>query len=961
MMPERRPIKVVFVHGLFSSPEVWDRFVRLIDEDPELGGWVTTHCFRYPSRLFRIRPDRRIGDLNDAADLLRTDLSVRLRDAEAIVLVTHSQGGLVAQFMLARSLNRAEGQELARIKQIVMFACPNSGSEFFLAIRRAARFWNHPQERQLRPFNAAVAETQRLVFRAVVRAQAHTDTECPIHIAAYCGASDNIVPRVSAEFMWPDTGTVEGDHFAVIQPDSSNALSYKVLKKALMAVTGQGDSPPTDIAETPTERNAGVSVTPPFGRRGHQLRGRESLMSAISSSDARVHVLAGMGGSGKSRLALELADQARRAGHQVWWVGMTRVSSSMREVANQLGVPEGLVERAWRGAGSAADLVWRALDAQPEPWLLIFDNADEPQRLGPAGGQVSDGTGWLREPANPAGQVIVTSRDRNEATWGTWSAVHVVPPLTDEDGALMLADIAGPAGGSSEQARLLCAELGGLPLALRAAADYVKLVASSTAPASGTAGVTDFASYRAYVKARFEAPPGAPSQDLDERDGREIMRQVSDISLELLGHRGLAQAGPLLRLFACLNIAPIPYQVLLGTGLIADSPLFAEFSEQQRTAVLNALADLGLVEQRVLPNIGDPSISRVLSLHPVVHGILRDDEDVRQRRADYYGLNARMLLAAADGHDPDQPESWVIWDVLAPHTLEVARATLLGPSTVPDRGVITLALELARLTCRYLIVTGLIGPAEDLVQPMVTRCAAFGCQPDDRGILGLRHEQARIALERGDPGEAEAELRRVIVARERILGADHPDTLASQHKLAKAILEQDRWAEAEPLLRSIVARENTVRGPEHSDTMVVRHSLARAILAQHRAAEAEQELRDILAVRNRIWSPATPETLYVRQTLARSLLEQGKTEAADTEIQDTLRIAAARPDAPLAMSLRYTHVEVLLMQNRVPEAIRALEKLHEDRRRVLGPTHPDTLRTSAFLGRVRQVPGPPPG
>lgn len=955
-MAERRPIKVVFVHGLFSSPKVWNRFRRLIDDDPELAGWVTTYCFRYPSPFFRIRPDRRIGDLNDAADLLRTDLSVRLRDAEAIVLVTHSQGGLVAQFMLARSLSRAEGQELARIKQIVMFACPNSGSEFFLAIRRAAKFWNHPQERQLRPFSAAVAETQRLVFRAVVHTQAHTDTECPIPIAAYCGASDNIVPRVSAESMWPVTGTVDGDHRSIIQPANSGELSYKVLKALLMAVASRSDSPQAAIGEPPAERNAGVSVAPPFGRMDPRLRGRETLISAIGSSEARVQVLAGMGGSGKSRLALELADQARRAGRQVWWVNMTRVSSSMREVANQLGVPEGQVERAWKGAGSAADLVWRFLDTQSQPWLLIFDDADEPRRLGPADGPVSDGTGWLREPASPAGRVIVTSRDRNQDSWGTWSAVHVVLPLTDEDGALLLADIAGPEGGSPEQARLLSAELGGLPLALRAAADYVKSVTSSTARAPGMAGVADFASYRGYVKERFEAPPRAPSQDLNEPASQEIMRQVSGISLELLEHRGRAQAGPLLKLFACLNIAPIPYDVLLSTGVIAGSPLFAGFTGQQQTAVLDALADLGLIERRVLDNIEDPSISRVLSLHPVVHGILREDGDVRQRRADYYGLNARMLLTATESHNPDEPESWVIWDVLAPHTIEVTRAALL----LPDRGVIALALKLARLTSRYLIVTGLIGPAKDLVEPIVADCAGFGYPEDDPAILGLRHEQARIALERGDPGAAEAELRRVIAARTQILDEYHPDTLASQHKLAKAILEQDRWAEAEPLLRTIVANENSVRGPKHSDTMVVRHSLARAILAQDRAGEAEEMLRDILQVRNQKWSPATPETLYVRQTLARSLLEQNKVEDADNEIRDALRIADARPDAPLTMSLRYTRTEVLLMQDRVPEAIRELEQLLADRTRVLGPTHPETSRTGEALAKARQVPGPPP-
>jgi hypothetical protein len=60
------------------------------------------------------------------------------------------------------------------------------------------------------------------------------------------------------------------------------------------------------------------------------------------------------------------------------------------------------------------------------------------------------------------------------------------------------------------------------------------------------------------------------------------------------------------------------------------------------------------------------------------------------------------------------------------------------------------------------------------------------------------------------------------------------------------------------------------------------------------------------------------------------------------------------------MSLRYTRTEVLLMQDRVPEAIRELEQLLADRTRVLGPTHPETSRTGEALAKARQVPGPPP-
>ncbi|MFD0568429.1 tetratricopeptide repeat protein [Kitasatospora gansuensis] len=610
-----------------------------------------------------------------------------------------------------------------------------------------------------------------------------------------------------------------------------------------------------------------------------------------------MHVLAGLGGSGKSRLALEIAHRAQQAGRRVWWVSVPQLNSGMREVANQLGAPGQQVDRAWLGEGSPTDLTWRMLDAWPEDWLLVFDNADDPQRLGPLAGPVSDGTGWLREPATARGSVIVTTRDGRESTWGAWSAVHPVPPLAADDAAVMLVNRAGESAGSYEQARRLAAELGGLPIALRAAADYLRTVAR-TRVWPGTAGITDFEDYRAAVKRRFESPPGAYDRELNEPLGLEIVQNVFDLSLDLLAQRGLTQAAPLLKLLACLDMAPIPYQALLGTGVLAESPLFSDFTPMKRVSVLDALADLGLIEPHLLREPQDPTLRNVVSLHPLVHGILRDDQDVRRRRLDYYGLNVRMLLAATERADPDLPDGWLVWGVVAPHAVSVARSALLGSERLGDRQVVAAALEIARRTARYLIAAGLVGPARDLVLPIVAGCGSFGFRETDREILGLRHEKARIDLERGDPVRAEAELRLVIAERTRLLGAEATETLASRHKLAKAMLDQGRWAEAEPMLLSIARVEDEVSGPEHSDTMFVKHSLARAVLALGRAVEAERMLRQVLLIGNRIWSPTAPATLYVRQTLARSLLEQGRPEAAAEEIAEALSLAP-RPDAPL--------------------------------------------------------------
>jgi hypothetical protein len=801
------------------------------------------------------------------------------------------------------------------------------------------------------------------VLDKIVNATESSETQCHIPIMPCAGTTDNIVPPTSATWVFPSKEIVDGDHSSIIKPRDGRASSFLVLKKALMHVADRTMRPEVESGEPPPERLTSVSIVPPFGRRDTPLQGREQQIHSIMADDAepRVHLLIGLPGSGKSRLALEVAYRARQLDRRVWWVEVTRLNSCMRELANQLGASESQIEFAWRGEGSPPDLVWRLLDEFPEPWVLIFDNADDPRLLGPPDGPVSDGTGWLRPVDTENGMVVVTSRDHDQATWGDWHSQHLVKPLDEAEGAAMLMDRTGDMGGTREDARQLSIALGGLPLALRAAADYVKWVAGSKVW-PGETGIRDFSSYLAAVKKRFESPPGIG--DLSESMGLEIVEHGFGLSLDLLADRGLPQAAPLLKLFACLSIAPIPYAVLMQDDVIAENSLFTRFTAGGQRAVLEGLDNLGLIELDVQEGISDRKLAYVLSLHPIVHGILRDDKDVQQRRADYYGLNLRMLLAATNAYDPDLPENWTMWNAVAPHAIETVRATLLGKPKLADQGVIVSALELARTTSRYLIMAGLLRPVETFLPPIIDECAIFGFDKNDREILALRHERGRMALERGDPEAAEAELRQVIAARKRVIGTDDPDTWASRHKLAKAILEQGRWGEAEALLRAIVDAENDIRGPEHSDTMVVRHSLARAILAQSRPYEAELMLRDILEIRYRLWSLKSPETLIARQTLARSLSEQGKWVEAESEVRTALAETADRPDSPASMFLRHTLTSALLGQGHTQEAHDVASALLRDRQRVLGADHPETERTNVLLGRIctlldRSVPDNP--
>ncbi|MFF4756157.1 alpha/beta fold hydrolase [Streptomyces sp. NPDC002514] len=981
-------VHLVLVHGLFSSAKVWDTFATLIRTDPELADRVDVHPFEYDSPLVRLRPDRRVAETDDIADQLGTFLETRLPDAERIVLVTHSQGGLVVQRFLARKLWHGEGADLARIKNFTMFACPNTGSGFFLTVRKWLKIWRNPQEQQLRPFDRAVTEAQRTVLSAVVHARGHSDQECPIPVRAYGGTSDEIVPPVVARGVFPKGGVITADHFSIVQPADRTSASYLAVRAAVLEAARDAPEPadalpaPTDARPLvvprpgiPADGAPGRTDTtavedpdlapfppPPYAQlEDGQLKGedRRRLVAHLLSGQARrnVHVVAGLGGSGKSRIALEAADRARRAGHRVWWVSAPELNLRMRMIARDLGAPSITVERAWL-VGTAMDLVWTLLDACPDPWLLVFDNADDPERLGPRDGPVVGGSSWLRTPRNAQGTVIVTSRVRSRSAWGDAAYIHQVLPLDEDDGASMLLERTGGLGGTNEEARKLSRQLGGLPLALRQAADVIKTVHQSKV--SLDSDIRDFEAFRRTVAPREDAVADQDGPHLSELLGKEIVEKVCGIGLDLLTQHELPQAPALLKVLACLSIAPVPYRCLLTDTVLAQSPLFPGATPASISAALAGLEELGLVDAYEREGVTDRRLAGLLTLHPVVHGVLREDEEVQRRPADHYGLAVRMLRSVTLHCNPDHPANWPLWEALSPHALEVSRACLLGDLKLSDRTVRTEALELARLTARYLIATGLLGPAYDLVVPLVERCTCYGFDSDDREILGLRHEQGRIHLDREQLPQAEEVLALVVRARTRILGEDHADTLASRHKLARTINEQSgREREAEVMLRSIVEAENEVRGPEHYDTLVVRHTLARTMVALGSHQEAEAEARKILSIsRRNHWPPATPETLRVQETLTHALLRQDRGDEAEQVIREALRDASQPVDSNLVMRLRFTFVLVLLgIRGRTPEAVNELRALVHDLDRVVNTEHPLSVQARGLLETaVREMP-----
>jgi len=939
-MPSR--VHVLFVHGLFSGPDTWSRFLDLIGGDPDLA-FVETHTMQYFTPKARLRPDRRIPDFADLAAQLSTRLKAEdLREARSVVLVAHSQGGLVVQKFLASATIRGQARDLARIRQIVLYACPTLGSPFFAKTRRIAFGARHPQERRLRLLDGEVFEAHQLVLRNVVNADAITDYTCPIPVTAVVGGEDNIVPRIEATGWFPTTETVPADHFSILKPAGHSAMEYQILKPALLAAAdSERPGPAVGTGPDAVEQQAiQFSVEPPAGLG--RLRGRDKLVNALMAPGrSRVHVLSGMSGIGKTHIAAEVAARRKEEGWNVWWVSVPRLAPRMREVAHLLGLPRGEIDEAWRGERSQTDLVWRGLGNHDRPWLLVFDGATGPAELGGR-----DGTGWVRDLTSPRGSVIVTARGGHDDVWGPWCRIHQVEPLSEYDGADVLLDVAGPDCGGVEQARQLSRALGGLPLALRAAASRVRSVSTGKVFFSEP-GLSDFAGYLAEWRTREQAGNGDPAAEAgDEVLGLSIVRE----SL-LLSARGLTPAATrLLHLFACLSDTAVPYRLLARPEMLTETPLFAGVPIEQIRLAVGQLAEAHLIRKHER-GADDPDLSEVLSLHPMVHNVFREDDQVQVHRIDYGRAMLDILAAATENRPADDPDNWAVWAALFPHARDAVLATVTSQATSCERLLVVSALNLARATARYLLASGLLEPAGSFLDALIDDCAGFRFDSSDTKILALRHERARLSIELGRYDRAARELEEVIAGQTLEHGPDHANTWASRHQLAKALLEQQRFEEAEAMLREILPASRRINGWRHRDTVTVWHTWARALLHVEGARQAETMCREILTACEQLWTPSYPETLYVWQTLGRSLLYQQKPDLAEWELRRGLS-RVADTASPGALGIRHFAGMAMLQRGLVREARDELGTLLADEERVLGPQHRLTDKTRRLITEI---------
>ena len=214
---------------------------------------------------------------------------------------------------------------------------------------------------------------------------------------------------------------------------------------------------------------------------GQALLPAKKKTTSSESDGLRQFALCGLGGLGKTEIALEFALQHRGEYDAIFWVRADAVAK-LDECYNDISIKLGLQDpsekqshvvgretlKRWlsnpkKGATITDDAFNSSTSSAEADWLIIFDNADDPYLLTDYWPQGS-------------GSVLITSRDPiAKSLFCTQSSGLDLNPLSDEDGAYLLRSLTEMNDEEPDDvARQISHALGGLPLAIVQMASVIR-------------------------------------------------------------------------------------------------------------------------------------------------------------------------------------------------------------------------------------------------------------------------------------------------------------------------------------------------------------------------------------------------------------------------------------------------------------------------------------------------------
>ncbi|KAH7418642.1 P-loop containing nucleoside triphosphate hydrolase protein [Cadophora sp. MPI-SDFR-AT-0126] len=672
-------------------------------------------------------------------------------------------------------------------------------------------------------------------------------------------------------------------------------------------------SRPAERPETPPN----PSIVIPFSRDADFVeRGiLDQIHQKCAVSGSRT-ALVGLGGVGKSQLAIEYAYRTRDRSPETWvfWVhasNAARFEQSFRDVADRVKIPG-----RQNPTANIFQLVYDWLcDERKGKWALLLDNVDdagflvEARRTGQDGQTNGIESGNPRSlvsylPQCPHGSIVITTRSEDEALELVEPRdIITIEPMRYEDALKLFETKLGGDDDSSDKADAtaeLLVALEFMPLAIVQAAAYILRRKPRY-------------SVREYLQSFRESDLKRTS--LLDYNGKQLRRDKE------------------------------AKNSIIVTWQISFDHIRKVRSSAADLLSLMSFFDRQGISDTLLQNRSEQMISRP------DHRESADGNCVGSDTTDSDDDDKDFVSQSSMGDKFEEDVSVLRnYSFISVNAMQLATRKWLEAHGQTERW----KQQFIRNLC-VVLPTGEYENWEKCQALFPHAQSAAAQRPKEPDSLpewaSVLYKAAWYAWRMGKGVETESMAVQAMKARKKIFGQEHNDTLSSMAMVGLAYKLRGKWADAEELEVQVMETRKTKLGADHPSTLTSMANLAATYWNQGRWSTAEELFVQVMETRKTKLGADHPSTLTSMANLASTYRNQGRwsdAEELDVQVMETskTKLGADHPDTLSSMNnLAFTWKE----NGKETEAVRLMEECVRVQKRVLGLDHPDSISSCKTL------------